>query len=101
MTDDATLSDFADDASDERDDASADERNGSSSDEDAADERDTVPVEHDGTDGTDGTKRARADPNPSLSTYAWGEYVCARCDEESDRVWRDGDEFVCPDCKEW
>ncbi|RKD95982.1 DUF7573 domain-containing protein [Halopiger aswanensis] len=96
MTDDATLSDFAVDASDERDDSSAAEN--------VADERDTAPEERDDTDGTDRTdkpERTRADPNPSLSTYAWGEYVCPRCDAESDRVWRDGDDFVCPDCKEW
>ncbi|OVE85127.1 DUF7573 domain-containing protein [Natronolimnobius baerhuensis] len=36
-----------------------------------------------------------------LATYAWGEYVCTRCDAESERVWRDDGAFVCPDCKEW
>ncbi|MCW8172154.1 hypothetical protein D8S78_04000 [Natrialba swarupiae] len=35
----------------------------------------------------------------SLSTYAWGSHVCRRCDAESSRVWRDGDGFVCPDCR--
>ncbi|GAB3671277.1 DUF7573 domain-containing protein [Halopiger thermotolerans] len=93
MTDDATLSDFGVDATADGNGSSAGENAG---DERTADDRDrdAAPTERD--DGRDRTAL-----NPSLATYACGDYVCARCGTESDRVWRDGDEFVCPDCKEW
>ncbi|RQG93281.1 hypothetical protein EA462_00700 [Natrarchaeobius halalkaliphilus] len=55
------------------------------SDEDTDERRDA--------DGTDGVS--------SLSTYAWGEYVCSRCDGAAERVWRDDGAVVCPDCKDW
>ncbi|UTF53851.1 DUF7573 domain-containing protein [Natronosalvus rutilus] len=42
-----------------------------------------------------------SDPDAGLSTYAWGTYTCTRCDSSVDRVWRDGDDLVCPSCKEW
>ncbi|MWV38667.1 hypothetical protein [Natrialba sp. INN-245] len=91
MTEDATLSEFGVD-SDEGDDSSS---NDSESDTRETDESTSVVTDPAPPASTD-------DGGPtSLSTYAWGSHVCRRCDAESSRVWRDGDGFVCPDCKEW
>ncbi|ELZ21027.1 hypothetical protein C477_05997 [Haloterrigena salina JCM 13891] len=35
------------------------------------------------------------------STYGWGEYTCRRCGSDTDRVWREDGDLVCPDCKNW
>ena len=37
----------------------------------------------------------------SLSTYAWGEYMCPQCEQSTNRAWRDDGGLVCPDCKSW
>ena len=83
MTDDATLADFGvDDEGPETDSsegADGDERDGS----------------------RDEGEREPESPLSALSTYAWGEHACARCGDATARVWREGDAFVCPDCKEW
>jgi hypothetical protein len=36
------------------------------------------------------------------TTYRWepGD-GCERCDADVDRLWRDGDEMACEDCKRW
>jgi hypothetical protein len=49
-------------------------------------------------DSTDGTA-----VDPATSTYAWssGDVACAVCGTAVTRRWRDGDDLVCPDCKEW
>lgn len=40
---------------------------------------------------------------PAAATYRWdaGGLDCAGCGESVERLWRDGDEFVCEACKEW
>ncbi len=101
VTEDATLSDFASasDDGDERAEAiETDESDGSdprdrpgANDEDAAADEDTAI----------GDENATVDRPTSLSTYAWGEYSCARCEDETDRAWRDEGALVCPDCKTW
>lgn len=98
MTDDATLADFGVGAA--VDDADADSSSDTDDDDGSVDDPD---------DGSDGATAVEAErerdgddrPNATLSTYAWGDYACSRCGSESGRVWRDGDAFVCPDCKEW
>ncbi|WP_265109125.1 DUF7573 domain-containing protein [Halosolutus halophilus] len=89
MTDDATLSDFASSGVDEE-----------------TDDPETVPKESDATSPSnpasdDGDKADPATDAASLSTYAWGEYTCTRCDRTTDRIWRDDGAVVCPDCKNW
>ncbi|QSX01241.1 DUF7573 domain-containing protein [Haloterrigena alkaliphila] len=128
MTDDSTLSDFlpsaeTDEAAERRSPGS-----GASIDSDGADSGDgDVAVDTDATNATDANVDADADVDANadaadgdstaptdgtsptapatgdtgLSTYAWGSYTCARCDGETDRVWRADDAFVCPDCKPW
>lgn len=36
-------------------------------------------------------------------TYRWvpDGASCSRCGDETRRLWRDGQWFVCPSCKEW
>ena len=48
----------------------------------------------------DGDDESSDVESPS-STYGWGEYVCARCESPTDRVWRTEGALVCPDCKSW
>lgn len=40
---------------------------------------------------------------PAVSTYAWAPdgAECGGCGAVVERRWRDGDELVCSDCKEW
>ena len=90
MTDDATLSDFL-----------AAE---SEADEEPASEHPTASSEDESTDDGDGNREReteRSSDGTGLSTYAWGEYTCSRCDTETDRVWREEGSFVCPECKSW
>lgn len=60
-----------------------------------------------GDAGPEATECSTDEPVPPASvdaptiTYAWGEYVCDRCGEPSDRVWTDDGAFVCPECKRW
>ncbi|SEO36119.1 hypothetical protein SAMN05216388_1011134 [Halorientalis persicus] len=81
--DDASLDEFTDAS----DDADAD------SDGAGAGDDDTDPADEPATDAVD----------PAVSTYAWSGdgAVCAVCDDSVARRWRDGDDLVCPDCKEW
>ena len=44
---------------------------------------------------------AQSAADSGLSTYAWGEYTCSRCEGETERVWREDGALVCPDCKSW
>lgn len=118
MTDeDARLTDFlgGEEAADAEADAGCDDRGGT----DAPDGRDgaAVPDDRDGTaasDGRDGavveddapSTSATTDPGdvPSARTTAdWtpGGAVCGGCGAVVERRWRDGDRFVCADCKEW
>ncbi|PLK20523.1 DUF7573 domain-containing protein [Natronobacterium gregoryi] len=66
----------------------------------------TFTTADDGDDESSGTADLEAGDGEDgctavQSTYAWGDHECRRCGDDSDRVWRDGDAFVCPDCKEW
>lgn len=75
-------------------------------DADAAD-RDTARD----TDATDRSEAevARADVDPGADaaefrgTYRWSPDGddCPACGRHVERRWRDGDRFVCADCKEW
>jgi hypothetical protein len=40
---------------------------------------------------------------PSVPTMRWAEggAPCADCGETVTRRWRDGEAFVCADCKDW
>ncbi|MFC4542508.1 hypothetical protein ACFO5R_11325 [Halosolutus amylolyticus] len=95
MTDDATLSEFAPSrAKEETDDPE--------SDVDETDSASNGDETGDRVRDTDASGDATADrAGTPLSTYAWGEYTCARCDRAADRVWREDGAFVCPECKDW
>ena len=42
-------------------------------------------------------------PEPAVSTYQWlaEPAACPQCGESTNRLWRDGSDAVCPDCKSW
>jgi len=81
-------------------------------DDDAGDDTGSVETgdrdrdgEATGTDG-EGATDAKSDddrPGPAVSTYAWypGGGECAACGAAVERRWRQDDDLVCPDCKEW
>jgi hypothetical protein len=50
---------------------------------------------------TDPTSTAAA--SPATTTYAWTNTGadCDDCGEAATRRWRDGEQLVCQDCKEW
>jgi hypothetical protein len=50
----------------------------------------------------DGSATA-AEPSPATPTYRWSPdgTPCPVCRTETRRRWRDGDGFVCADCKDW
>ncbi|ELY54290.1 DUF7573 domain-containing protein [Natronolimnohabitans innermongolicus] len=126
MTDDSTLTDFlaveADDGA-EGGDENETELDATESEDDRGDGPDTrsesdpstddstvaPEVDADSNSNSNSNSSAHANsrsdpggqPNTGLSTYAWGNYVCHRCGDETDRVWREDDRFVCPDCKSW
>jgi len=56
-----------------------------------------------GRTGEDEVTPAPAAVDPAVSTYAWSPdgADCAACGAVVERRWRDGDELVCSDCKEW
>lgn len=79
-------------------------------------------TEHDGSEdanatGSDGVAaeageresdiRAESEPDdavvPTVTTYAWtpAGATCEACGATTERRWRNGDELVCSDCKEW
>ncbi|SDF43661.1 DUF7573 domain-containing protein [Halorientalis regularis] len=80
--DDASLDEFANASDDDADD-------------DGADADAPEPAEEPAT-GSEAVA-------PATSTYAWtGDgTVCGACGESVARRWRDGDDLVCADCKEW
>lgn len=65
--------------------------------------------ESDGTEGEAGTGGPTREGSgaggaaPALGTYRWDPdgAPCAACGERAERRWRDGDAYVCADCKEW
>jgi hypothetical protein len=45
---------------------------------------------------------ADADATPATPTMRWAaDAVCSACGSSAPRRWRDGDAFVCADCKDW
>ncbi|SER29111.1 DUF7573 domain-containing protein [Natrinema salaciae] len=101
MTDDATLSDFASDDSAAGDSAVDDSSVDGGDGTDSPDGRGPASAD-DATDDPATADEPRGTPGDSgVSTYAWGEYACSRCDRAVDRVWRADGSLVCPDCKEW
>ena len=93
--DDASLDEFV---------GASDDSDGDASDEAAADaDSDGAGV---GDEETEPAEESAADSDsidPAAATYAWSRAgaVCAVCDDSVARRWRDGDELVCADCKEW
>ncbi|RBI61589.1 hypothetical protein DMJ13_12855 [halophilic archaeon] len=110
MSRDASLSDFAaSDADDEtEDDGPRDDESGDASASDSTDAGSTADGEADRladeeTSASLDSESAPADPDPATTTFAWSPdgAACARCGETVRRRWRDGDDVVCPDCKDW
>ena len=110
MTDDATLSDFdSGEGTDEDPDEQRSNSNSNSTTEVETGERapdngnnDGEPVDGETTDhSVRETRDADVDGETARSTYAWGTYTCSRCDTETEHVWRDEGDFVCPACKPW
>jgi hypothetical protein len=67
------------------------------------DDADAATAQADGTD-TDAGDAPRADGvDPAVATYRWDPdgLECAACGSSVDRVWRQDDDHVCADCKEW
>ncbi len=96
MTDDATLADFLEESGTATEDRSAQREVGRGPEEPShrSEEHET-----DGRDAREDDERTAVEP--ATGTYAWGEHTCSACGSSVDRVWRDGDAFVCPACKEW
>lgn len=71
------------------------------------DEEDTdSEAEADGETGDDAQTAAdgaAASPDRPLATYRWsaGDEDCPVCGTSARARWRDGEQFVCADCKEW
>ncbi|WP_440771067.1 DUF7573 domain-containing protein [Natronorubrum sp. DTA28] len=119
MTDDATLSDFdsgettdddpdgpdgPDDPDEQRSNSNSNPTTEIETGERAPDDGndDGEPVDGETTDDdVRETPNADADRETARSTYAWGTYTCSRCETETERVWRDEGDFVCPACKPW
>ncbi|ADB62437.1 hypothetical protein Htur_3575 [Haloterrigena turkmenica DSM 5511] len=124
MTDDATLTDFAESEPSDDDDA----RDGDSASETDSDSNSDTELDHDSDSGGSVSAQSEFDDidpgrvesddstvedglaadideelsgDAGLSTYGWGEYTCHRCGDETDRVWREDGDLVCPDCKSW
>jgi len=48
------------------------------------------------------TASTEASPDPATPTMRWAvDAICDDCAGAVSRRWRDGDAFVCADCKEW
>jgi hypothetical protein len=80
---------------------------GRSRDADAESPNDDVETDEEQPEQSDTAVDSRPDPDdeiePTIGTYRWTPdgAACAACDTHVERRWRDGDEFVCADCKEW
>ncbi|MFC4248539.1 hypothetical protein ACFOZ7_16640 [Natribaculum luteum] len=91
MTDESTLTDFLEEAGTAAE--SADRETGREPEE---------PSQRPQAGEADGRENGeRTAVEPATGTYAWGKHTCSACGSSVDRVWRDGDAFVCPACKEW
>ncbi|WP_418281564.1 DUF7573 domain-containing protein [Halorubrum sp. DTA98] len=109
MPEDRSLDEFAGVGSDEADDGVTDveEEDVEGADVEGADVE--VGADADGPDpGTgDSTASMGTDPDtnaaPAVSTSSWttdGD-ACDRCGDAVERRWREGESFVCIDCKDW
>lgn len=95
MVEDRSLDEFFDVSEDD----------GERDDEDA-DEPDAVPTDETPTDeNTMADDETRTDDAADLprATYRWSPdgHDCPVCGTSVNEQWRDGDRFVCADCKEW
>ncbi|WP_339105597.1 hypothetical protein [Haloterrigena salinisoli] len=124
MTDDATLTDFGGSEPSDADGA----RDGDSTSETDSDPNSDTELDHDSDSRDSGPAQSESDDSDpervesdhgavendpaadtdegtsgdaGLSTYGWGEYTCHRCADETERVWREDGDLVCPDCKSW
>jgi len=54
-------------------------------------------------DGADTGADADAGVEPAVSAYDWspGGTACEACGSVVERRWRDGEQLVCGECKEW
>ena len=87
--DDARLTDFVDVQTDEN-----------------SDEATTVPAEATPPESAEATPPEPAEatsPEPAEATSRWvpDGAVCAGCETMAERLWLDGDVFVCSACKDW
>lgn len=57
----------------------------------------------DASAGADTNADAGAGVGPAVSTYDWspGGTPCEDCGAVVERRWRDGEQLVCGECKEW
>lgn len=102
MSRDASLSDFAaSDADDEtEDDGPRDDESGDAGS--TTDGETDHPADEEASASLD-SESATVDADPATTTFAWSPdgAACARCGETVRRRWRDGDDVVCSDCKDW
>lgn len=101
MTDNRSLDEFAAPTGQAEDPADDVETSGSGPlDADAS----SVADDPSAADGDESDAEPADEPiDPIASTYAWspagGE--CSACGSTVEERWRDGDDLVCLDCKEW
>lgn len=87
-----------------RDDDVASPNDGAESPNDDVESDEEQPEQSDAA--VDSQTDPESDPDavePTIGTYRWTPdgAACAACDTRVERRWRDGDAFVCADCKEW
>lgn len=114
MTENRSLTDFLGDEhvdeSDEGDEVAPETSTDSEPDPDTEQPADGDPS----TDDSGPTGTATVEPDAEVpiateavsavsATYAWSPDggSCARCDTTVEARWRDGEELVCADCKDW
>jgi hypothetical protein len=73
---------------------------------DAESRNDDVESDEEQPEQSDAAVDSRTGPDgvePTIGTYRWTPdgAACASCGTSVERRWRDGDAFVCADCKEW
>ena len=88
MTEDRSLDEFFGDDAEQAGSASPD---------------DLETVDSDDLEAVDSDDLEAADIEPAESTSSWRSdgRDCDGCGRRVERRWRDGDSFVCVDCKEW
>lgn len=101
MDENRSLTDFAIGADESTGDSEVDGANGGAEAEDDAAGGEGTGNGVEATEPADDVDTDAVDP--AVSTYRWSSEgaACADCGETVERRWRDGDEYVCGDCKEW